>query len=761
MTVSPTTISDGPSERVWEDSVLPRSLPAPPVIVRLAGLPAQALEPLTSPLCIALLQAREPLEKELEEVRKSLAEAIGNVLPRFDAGTRRFLLAVKRSCFNGREIETYSKKAEWAELLRVLPNLAERIVALEEKFRENNRAFIALYDCELTRERRHILDLIQDRRFVRGVALGRPGLIQKIRAQGPSLASSGSLPNPTKWEQSLLRFVARAAAKLSANSTLTVYALGSVQAQSSPRSFRFASSPQREISLVRADRPRLEQLQALLMRHPAVRERSLVAWNHSLEEAEAGQYRFLRGGHWTLDPESSIFRFVPPARMKVTLSSPVLNDARPILRDGAVRYDRLLALLRDGWRASAFETTEPRSQSGLDQLIDLGLLLIMPPWPAYEPWLEKRIGEFLLGLPNAALLSAAAEAFEKLVQLEKGFAASAQPEQTAAEMEDLLSEIQDTIAPREGGESPGTTRAGFFEDVFLEGTEHRDGDREILQISPAAVQEILRSARLVSRFAGLFNHRHDVLHTLAAWWRVHEPDRRQIPFTEVATGFASLWKQFIGFHKTANESPTSTFDPLHTPALKLLRESRERLLAQSKELMRVSRTKDLLPARQLAELLGCLPLRYAPLVGSCVFVQPADPEGSSWVLNHLHEGTGRYLSRVTPVLREPLQRRLLNHLIANSTIDLGEEKADLLEVMNPGGNLVNAHLPQASKVLDVQWLHLDLPRERKVHIGDLTIQADLEAETFRLIDSSGCRLLPVNLSSLADIWHANLLRFLL
>ncbi len=81
--------------------------------------------------------------------------------------------------------------------------------------------------------------------------------------------------------------------------------------------------------------------------------------------------------------------------------------------------------------------------------------------------------------------------------------------------------------------------------------------------------------------------------------------------------------------------------------------------------------------------------------------------------------------------------------------------------MNPGGNLVNAHLPQASKVLDVPGLHLDLPRERKVHIGDLTIQADLESETFRLIDPSGRRLLPVNLSSLADIWHPNLLRLLL
>ncbi len=762
MDFSSITLSDDAfGEGFWEDSASPSGMSAPPVVVRIAGLPAQALEPLTSPPCIALLQAREPLEEELGEARRSMVEAIGDALPRFDAATRRFLLAVKRSCFNGREIETYRRTAEWAELLRVSPNLAESIVALEEQLHENDRALTALYERELTRERRHILDLIQDRRFLRGVALGRPGLVQKVRAQAPSLVASESLKSPAKWEQSLLRFVTRAAAKLSANSTLTAYALGSIQASPSPMGFRFLGSPQREVSLVRVNRPELEQFQALLMRHPAVRERALVAWNDSLEELEPGQYRFLRSGHWNLNPGVEVFHFVRPARITVRLSNALLGAARDALREGPLRYDTLLALLEDGHGISTGETTDPRNRSALDQLVALGLLILIPPWPAHEAQLERRMGQFLRTLPEEPSVRATADALDELLALEDGFASAPWPESWVARMEGAFSRLLDTVAHLAGHEGPLTTRANFFEDVLLEPTVNSGDDRGILQIAAPMVQEILRSADLVLRFAGLFNHRHDVLHTLAAWWRDHEPSRREVPFTEIAEGFAPLWKQFFHFHKTANQSTLNTFDPLHTAALETLRERRETLLSQYRELLSTSPTKDVLPPQQLAELLETLPPRYAPLLGSCVFVQPADAEGSSWVLNHLNDGTGRYVSRVTPALKGPLQQRFLDHLIARSVVALEGEEADLLEVMHPWGNLVNAHSPQAARVLDNRDLHLGLPRERRVSLADLTIQADLDSETFRLIDPSGRRVLPVNLSTLADVWHPNLLRFLL
>jgi hypothetical protein len=174
-------------------------------------------------LCIELLQTRRPLEEKLGEARLLLVEAIGNALPGFDAATRRFMLMVKRSCFNEREIAIYRKKAEWTALLQVSPHLPEHIVALEEQLLEHDRALTTVYGHELARERRHVANLVQDRRFLRGVALGRPGLVEKARSRVSLFAASEPLKRPEKWELSLLRFVTRVAAKLSANSTLTAY----------------------------------------------------------------------------------------------------------------------------------------------------------------------------------------------------------------------------------------------------------------------------------------------------------------------------------------------------------------------------------------------------------------------------------------------------------------------------------------------------------------------------------------------------------
>ena len=727
-------------------------MPARPVIVRLAGLPVSAVELLTSRPCAELLQARESLEEKLGEARRLMVETISRALPGFDAAGRRFLLAVKRSCFNGRSIGTYRGKPDWASLLRADSDLAERIVALEAAIEENNRAFSALHAQELTRERRHVLELVEDRRFLRGIALGRPGLVQMIRFKAPALAMSELLREPSKWEQSLLRFVTRAATKLSANSTFTAYALGSVQASMPSAGLRFTGPPQKEVSLVRANRPELEQFQELLMRHPAVRARGLVAWNDSFEQLEPDQYRLLRRGRWDLDPGAEAFHFIPPSRIKVRLSNPLLGAAEEALRDGALRYDRLLARLGPG------ETDSPEARSSLDQLVDLGILILMPPWPTHEARLEQEIGRFLKALPDAPGLRAIADALQDLLTLEEGYVVAAEPESSVAQMQDAFSRLLATVTPLAGHQGPLAARTHFFEDVFWPGS---DEDLGILEVEASKVEEILHGSDLVSRFAGLFNLRHDVLHTLAAWWREHQPGRREIPFPELAQQFAPVWKQFPAFHKTANDSALNTFDPLRADALEELRERRKALLSRSRELLSTSPGLDEMSARQLEELLKTLPHRYTPLLGSCVFVQPADFRGDSWVVNRLSEGTGRYLSRVTPVLEEPLRQPFLDHMTARSVVHVDGEEADLLEVKHPWGNLVSAHEPQAVKVLDLPGLYAGLPRRRLVGLKDLRVQADLDSDTFRLIDSSGRRVLPVHLSSMTNAGLPPLLGLLL
>lgn len=754
--------ADGPRARLVRSLAAPLDLSAPPVVVRLAGLSAQALAPLTSPSCVALLRAREPREAELVEARRAMVEATGDALPGFDAAGRRFLLAVKRDCFNGRALAAHRGKARWAELLQVVPHLVSHILALEEQLDDNDRALAALHESELTRERLHVLALIEDRRFLRGVALASPGLVAKARSRAAALAGLGSLERPAKWEQSLLRFVTRAAAKLSANSTLTTYALGGVQDSPSPLCPRPGAAVQREVSLVRVNRPELEQLQALLLRHPAIRKRALAVWNDSLEEIAPGHYRFLRTGYWELEPGATACHLVRPTRVTVKLANPLLEPARDALREGALPYGALSDRLADGHGMTIGQSAEPGQRSALDQLVELGILILLPPWPAHEIRLEARIGRFLCSLPDEPGVRAAADALDELVALEDGFASAPDPERTVARMEGAFARLVTAVVQLAGHEGPLGVRPTFFEDVLVEPAGRLAGDdRGVLRIATATVREILRSAGELSRFAGLFNHRHDVLHTLAAWWRDQQPGRHEIPFTEMAHGFSALWKQFLLFQQTANESPLTTFDPLHTAPLTALRETRRLLLFDCSRLVSATPGGDLLPATALGALVAALPCRYAPLLGACVFVQPVDAEGGSWVLNRLHEGTGRYLSRLTPVLEESQRRGFLDHLVARAAVELEGEEADLLEVMQPWGGLVNAHPPQAAKVLDLRGFHLDLPRERRVGLGELTVEADLESETFRLLDSSGRRVLPVHLSSMTDAALPPLLRLLL
>lgn len=754
--------SSEPCEHVGEDLAPGPGMSSPPVVVRIAGLSAEGLEALSSPPCVELLRVRETLEPDLAAARASIVDAITVALTEFDAMTRRFLLAVKRDCFNGRNIGRYRQKGKWDELLQIAPQLAKRVVTLEGQLAESDRALTALYRQELTRQRRHVVGFVEDRRFLRGVALGRPGLVRKIRSRAPSLVASGFSKRSAKWEQSLLRFVTRAAAKLSANSTLTSYALGSIQALPSPLSLRLEGSARQESSLVRLNRPALEQLLSLLVRHPAVREHCLVAWNDSFEEIEPGRYRFVRDGHWGLDPGAEEFHYVKPARITINLSSELVGCVGDSLREGALRYDALLAVLRDRHGSSTGESSVQELRSSLDLLVDIGALVLMPPWPTHEPRLEQRLRRFLRAWRHEPTWRAAADALDDLLALEEGFASSPRPERQVAEMEKAWARLIDTVLHLAGHEGPVSTPAHFFEDVLLAPAVDSGDDRGIVQIGRGSAQEILHVSGLVLRFADLFNHRHDVQHTLAAWWREHEPTRRAISFVELARRFAPIWKQFLRFQKTASGSGVETFDPLHAASLAALRERRAALLSQQMEVVSASPRKDVLTLRQLEGLVESLPRRYAPLLpGARVFVQPVDAGGSSWVLNSVSQATGRYLSRVTQLMEGPLRQRFLDHLVGRSTILVDGEEADLLEVKYPWGSLVRAHPPQTAKVLDVRGLHLGLPPERRVSLGELTVRADLDSEIFRVIGPDGRRLLPVQLSTWPSSQVPNLLRVLL
>ncbi|HEV7508015.1 MAG TPA: hypothetical protein VGS07_24235 [Thermoanaerobaculia bacterium] len=731
----------------------------PPAILRIAGLPGSALLPLRSPLCLESLEAKRDRLKDLAEVRARVADQIGQALPESSPKSRRFLLDVRRDCFNGRSLLRHRDLEEWAELAEISVGEASRILDLEAQVAESGKALAEVHARELDRERRWLLDSLQDQRFLRGIALGSPQLVERARdlAVAPSGAPWGR--REKKLEQSLLRFVTRAATKLSPYSTLTAIALCLIREDPAFDGFAFTDGQFREISLVRANRSLLDQCQILLLRDPRFRANCRVSLNDTTQEVEPGRFRFLRNNHWTFDPEKREFRFVPAAYVSAKLEGAAIASVRALLAAGSRTYGSLISIL-EGEHAGGESEAGDRIHAILDGLIELKFLNLLPPWPTHEVYLERRLLEFLRTLPRDPDLQAAEDALERLLDRERQHSSSAVPERSAEAIKGALAEFRAAVASLTASEGALENGADFYEDVFLVPEQAETAEGELLRISAAKVGGLLEDAELISRFACLYNHRHDLIHTLAAFWADRWPERREIGFLELFHEAKALWTAYLRFDVTERYTNLSTFNPLGLAAIDRLGELRGALIEQAQGLMQASPQGLKLPRAKLAALLDSLPGRYRPLLGTCLFVQPADPEGSLWVLNRLFEGTGRYISRFGAIMEEPMRSRFLAHLTARSTFDLDGERADLLDLMFTYSSMVNLRTPQTRKVLELPGESVDLPRSRRVQLSDLRVQADLATESFRLVDSRGRRLLPVHMSSLNNVFLPALLRFL-
>lgn len=732
----------------------------PPLLVRLAGLPGATLEALASPRCAELVAANDRLAAELAAGRRSLVELIAAALSAHSPLERRFLLEVKRACFNARPLGGLAARPEWTLLAGLAPQLAAAMVDLEARCQEGEAQLEAAYEAELGRQRRGAAALAADRRFLRGVALGRPGLVEKMRAKAPALSAAAPAGAPARWELSWLRFVTRAAGKLSANSTLTVSGLGALHHGAEPV-LRFAAGPARETSLVRLHRPEMEQLVALLAGLPAARERFLAAWNDTVENdpASPGRWRLVRDQRWTWELEAGAFRQEEKVRVAVRLDNPALAAARDLLAAGPLLFSRLAVGC-----AAAGEGDEAAAREALDQLIRLGLVLLLPPWPTCEPRLEERLLDFLRSLPPDPGLEPVVAAAAGLVEAERSFAAAERPELVARQIAERYGRLLATLLPAGAAAPAARPEVRVYEEVLTlaGGGEGATAGPEILSVAAGVAQEIVAVAGLVSRFASLFNPRHDFLGALAGWWRRNEPQRRSLPFLEIGRRCAGLWQDFLAFRQREAGRPEAAFDPYGEPAAAALAEQRRRRLEGYAALLAATPGHGRLDPELLEELLAEAPSRYAPLLGASAFAQPADPAGETWVFNNLHEGTGRFLSRLTPALEGRLERDFLAHLEARSGVRLaGGEEAELVEVPYPFGHLVRAHHPQTSRVFEWRGVVPGRSPERRLALAELRVEAELEAGAFRLVDGAGKRILPLHVSTLDEEMLPHLLRILL
>ncbi|HEX2080629.1 MAG TPA: lantibiotic dehydratase [Longimicrobium sp.] len=733
-----------------------------PVLVRVAGLPLETLDAFASGLC-AEIPARAGLQARLDAARADLADRLHAAVPGAEPELRRFLLAVRRDCHNGRPLHPRAADPRWDALRAAAGEAAEVAVALDGEAAAWDARFEAAYAAELERQRLALRAPLDDAEFVRGLAMASPDLVDAVRAlrQVPPAACGR---REVKAEQSLVRYLTRAAGKVSPFSTFTQVGLGTLRRGG--RGMRLRGAPWRPRSLVRIKRYLLHRVGELLCRHPGFRDGLRVALNDSLAETEPGRFLYLRPHRWAPDPETGRLRYQRDALAAASLRGPLVERLAGLLAGDGLTYGALVRTLAAGRPGE--EEDAVRGQ--VDRLLDAGVLLLRMPWPVHEMHLEKRILQHLRTLEPGAALEPLRECLERLVALEEGYAASADPASAVRALHGAVAALGPAAAAA-GGLDPSAVPApkpgisNLYEDVFLHPGDGRLPLQGIADVPARSAREAAANGELLARLSVLFEHRHDFLHTLGAVARERWPGQSEVGVLEVFQAVQPLWNEYLKVHlshwRDWNRGVT-TWNPRGLPALAALHEGRARVTAGLDGLGRMEEGERRIDPAELRELLALAPAEFTDARGwgAMMLLQPAAGDGSRWMLNRLREGTGRYGSRFTAAMDADAARAYTAHMAARSTWRGADGRVQLLDAYSVHGDTLNVHHPQTGVVFTLPGDHAELPPHRRVRLGDLRIWFGAADGVPRLTGRGGERYLPVNLGLSFEAWLPTLVKFL-
>jgi hypothetical protein len=733
-----------------------------PLLVRIAGLPLDTLDAFGSRLCAGIAE-RAALQARLDAARAELADRLHAAVPGAEPELRRFLLAVRRDCHNERPLHPRAGDGRWPALRAAAGEAGDAAVALDGEARAWDARFEADYAAELERQRLALRAPLEDAEFVRGLALASPDLLDAVRALR-ALPPAASGRREHKAEQALLRYVTRAAGKVSPFSTFTQIGIGTLRRGG--RGIRLRGAPWRPRSLVRVKRFLLHRLSDLLCRHAAFRDGLRVALNDSLAETEPGRFHYLRPHRWVPSPETGTLRYQRDALGAVSLRGALVERLARLLSGDGLTYGALVGTL-----AAERPEADPEAVRGqVDRLLDAGVLLLRMPWPVHEVHLETRILRHLRTLAPDAALEAVRECLERLVALEEGFADAADPASTVRELHRVVAALGPASAAAGGLDAaavpaPRPGVSSLYEDVFLHAGDGRPARDGIADVPAGAAREAAANGELLARLSVLFEHRHDFLHTLEDVARERWPGRTQVGVLEVFQAVQPLWNEYLKVHlshwKDWNRGVT-TWNPRGLPALAALHEGRARVTAGLEGLGRMEEGENRIDPAELRALLSLAPPEFTDARGwgAMMLLQPAAADGSRWMLNRLREGTGRYGSRFTAAMDAESARAYTAHMADRGTWRLESGRVQLLDVYSVHGDTLNVHHPQTAAVFTLPGDDADIAPARRVRLGDLRVSFGAADGVPRLTGPGGVRYLAINLGLGFEAYLPTLAKFL-
>ncbi len=730
-----------------------------PVIARIAGLPASTMEPFASRACREAVEEIFRLDRDLLLLRAALVDRLHAAIPNAPPAARRFLLDVKRDCFNGRDIRGRRTSADWRLVAEAAGPLAGRLVDVEEQAAGWEEDFESLYRRERDRQSRALCELVEEHAFRRALALTSPQLTRS-RRRLVEMPPGAYGRKERKLEESLLRYASRAALKLSPFSTFTRLALGMV-APATDGPLRLGGLPWAERSILRLKRYLLDQYCQALLRYPPFRDELPVVLNDTAEEAEPGQVRFLRAAFRGIDEERKGMRLFPPTMVRLRLSESWMERIRAALAGPPASLRTLVARLEESApEATARAEAEPQ----VSELLEIGFLRSLLPWPSNEVHLERVMLAHLQTLPRDPLLDRMIDGLERIVTLEEAYPEAAVPEQSVEEISHLLDEVWRTVAELgsldEAAQYVRSDRVDVFEDVFLEPCREGARPRPVVQLSAKTAQQVLASVEPAARLSALHQNRYEFLASLGHFAAHTWPGRREVGILELLGAVQPLWRDYLQLKRAAwrERAIRQSFNPFGLPHLARFAELRERIWREAAGCLSSRDGETVISRSALAELLAEVPEECAPAVGTCLFLQPADPEGRLWIVNGLFEGTGRYGSRFTSVMPDDVRDFYTAHLTACSRLEDGVE---LLDLMCTQGDTLNLHFPQTPRVLEIPGEAVRISEVRKLRLRDLRVRFSPDPRALpSLVDTGGRRYLPVHLGGTNLRYMPVVLKFL-
>ncbi|HEX6038742.1 lantibiotic dehydratase [Longimicrobium sp.] len=688
-------------------------------------------------------------EAELCAARAVLADQLHDAVPGASRSLRRMLLAVRRDCHNGRGLARHRAAPEWPRLAEIAGRQAERVLALEERHAAEHTSFRTAFTAAAERQRDALRAPLADPAFRRGLALASPDLLAAVHASRSSGAPSA---RARRAEAALLRYVTRAAAKVSPFSTFTTLAVGSVRR--TPGGLRLRGARWTARSLVRVKRYRLEQWTEMLCRFPAFRDGLQVVLNDSMEDAGDGRLLLVRPGRWEPDEDRGTLRYRPDALVTTAGDGIVTRVAARLagepLSMGALRT----------WLDAQGDGAEAL------RLLELGVLRLVLPWPVHEGHLEARMCACLRALPAAPGLDAFRAELEALVALQAEYPSAGDPARALREMHRRVDGAWRQAALL-GGVDPdrvayrGSPDFDLYEDVL----RVPDGPAAAaFYLDSDVARGALRAGRLLVRLSTLFDSAHDWRATVSDLAAAQWPGRGEVGVLELFRAAHLLWRDYQAFRAAGwgEADACRTWNPRGLPELERLRAWRadvhaglEGCTARDGDVVRVDEAA-------LRTLLDAVPPRYTDAAGrgACLLLQPASTDGSLWRLNRLMEGTGRCGSRYTPLMGARARRRYTAHLRRRGRTTVDGESAALLDLQCVHGDTLNVHAPQTPTVLSLPGDRVDAGPGHRLSLGNLKVCFRGADRLPVLRGPDGARLLPAHLGLAFEAYLPPLVRFL-